>query len=205
MNPNCISYIDRKAVKHLISILLLVYYDLTAPRALFCFPYFCHVKYLSIPVLVLFLASCSSKPVVTVVSQTGAQGQWILVSVRDSSVVLLAPYEETGKGIAFTHCVIMKSRDIQRIVLEHQTDFLSRIPMALFGAGTGLALKACNCDDRIYHIVIGFIIGYNLSILNVFFQSLKPDSYFLWLPEDRIKLSKESLYPVEPPIMQYLQ
>src|SRR5205807_9392496 len=102
-------------------------------------PYFRIVKYAVIFIFALLLASCSSKPIVTVVSQNGARAEWILVSVRDSSVVLLAPYEEIGRGIAFTHCVVMRSRDINRIAIHPKTDFFSRMPLALFGAGIGLA------------------------------------------------------------------
>jgi hypothetical protein len=163
------------------------------------------VKYLAMLSLLIFLSSCSSKPIVTVVSQNHSVADWILVSVRDTSVVVLAPYEPIGKGIAFTHAIVIPTRAISRIILHPQSDFLSRIPFSLFGSGVGLALKACNCDDRIYHIIIGFVIGYNLSLINILIQSFKEDSYFLWLESDRIRLRKESVFPVEPEIMQYVK
>jgi len=162
------------------------------------------VKYLALLALLAFLSGCSSKPIITVVGQDYSKSDYILVSVRDTSVVVLAPYEEIGRGIAFTHCKVIPTASISAIILHPKSDFLSRIPFALFGAGTGLALKACNCDDRIYHIVVGFVIGYNLSLINILFQSLKDNSYFLWLASDRERLRKEAVYPVEPEIMRYV-
>ncbi|MFI5263521.1 MAG: hypothetical protein ACHQM6_03295 [Candidatus Kapaibacterium sp.] len=163
------------------------------------------MKYIPLFVLALFLGSCSSKPIITLEMQNHTEADWILVSVRDSSVVLLAPYEEIGKGIAFTHAVVIPTRSISRIILHKQGSFLSRIPLALFGAGTGLALKACNCDDRIYHIVIGGVIGYNLSIIKDFIDGLKEDRYFPWLESDRDRLRQKAVFPVEPEIMKYVR
>jgi hypothetical protein len=163
------------------------------------------VKYLATIICGFLLASCSDKPIVTIVSQNYSRTDWILVSVRDTSVVVLAPYEEIGKGIAFTHCKVIPTSAISKIILHPKSDFLSRIPFALFGAGTGLALKACNCNDRIYHIVLGFVIGYNLSLISMLFQSLKDNSYFLWLLPDRERLRTEAVYPVEPEIMKYVR
>ena len=137
--------------------------------------------------------------------QNSTKSDWILVSVRDTSVVVLPTYEELGKGIAFTHCIVIPTRAISRIILHPKTPFLARMPFTLFGMGVGLALKACNCDDRLYHIVLAGVIGYNLSIIKTLFESFKEDAYFLWLPSDREKLRKESVFPVEPEIMQYVR
>ena len=137
--------------------------------------------------------------------QNYTKSDWILVSVRDTSVVVLPTYEEIGKGIAFTHCIVIPTRAISRIIMHPRTTFLERIPLALFGMGVGLALRACSCDDRLYHIVFGGVIGYNLSIVKMLFQSFKDDAYFLWLPPDRERLRKESVFPVEPEIMQYVR
>jgi len=137
--------------------------------------------------------------------QNYSQADWILVSVRDSSIVVLPPFEEIGKGIAFTHAVVIPTRIISRVILHKQGSFLSRIPLALFGSGTGLALKACNCDDRLYHIVMGGVIGYNLSIIKDFIEGLKEDRYFLWLESDREKLRKKAVFPEEPEIMKYVR
>jgi hypothetical protein len=163
------------------------------------------VKYTVILALALLLSACSTKPTVTIDMQNYTKSDWILVSVRDTSVVVLPTYEEIGKGIAFTHCIVIPTRAISRIILHPQTGFLSRIPLALFGAGTGLALKACNCDDRIYHIILGGVIGYNLSIIKDLFAGFKEDAYFLWLPPDRERLRKEAVFPVEPEIMKYVR
>jgi hypothetical protein len=137
--------------------------------------------------------------------QNFTQADWILVSVRDSSIVVLPTYEEIGKGIAFTHCIVIGSRAISRIIMHPRTNFLSSLPLSLFGAGVGLALKACNCDDRLYHIVMGLVIGFNLSKISLLVESLKPDTYFLWLETDRERLREKSVFPVEPEIMKYVR
>src|SRR4051812_45593487 len=136
--------------------------------------------------------------------QNHSSAEWILLSVRDSSVVLLAPYEEIGKGIAFTHAIVVRSRDIWRIVLHPNFTFFSRLPMSLFGAGTGAALKYCSCNDYLYHITIGFVAGWMLGGLLFFLENTKEDAYYLWLDADRARLRKSAVYPVETPIMQYI-
>ncbi len=137
--------------------------------------------------------------------QNHTKSDWIIVSVRDTSVVVLPTYEELGKGIAFTHCIVIPVRAISRVILHRSESFLARIPLALFGAGVGWALKACNCDDKIYHIVLGGVIGYNLSIIKNLIESFKEDAFFLWLDSDRRRLRNESVFPVEPEIMQYVK
>ena len=133
------------------------------------------------------------------------KSDWVLVSVRDTSVVVLPTYEEIGKGIAFTHCMVIPTRMISRIILHPRQGFLARLPLALFGTGVGLAIKACNCDDRIYHMVLGFVLGWVGSGLQLFIEGFKEDAYFLWLPFDRERLRKEAVFPVEPAIMQYVK
>jgi hypothetical protein len=168
-------------------------------------PYFRTVKYILLFPLAVLLASCSSKPIVTIEMQNYSKADWILVSVRDTSVVVLHPYEEIGKGIAFTHAIVIPTRQISRIILHPKMGMLTRIPLALFGAGVGWALKACNCDDKIYHIVLGGVIGYNLSIIQNFIEGLKDDAYFLWLESDRVRLRKRAVFPEEPEIMKYVK
>ncbi|MEP7233951.1 MAG: hypothetical protein ABI778_01525 [Ignavibacteriota bacterium] len=163
------------------------------------------VKYILLLAIALLLQSCSSKPTVTLNMRNYSEANWVLVSVRDSSVVVLPPYEEIGKGIAFTHAVVIPIRDISYLVLHKSGSFLSRIPLALFGAGTGFALKSCNCDDKLYHIVLGAVIGYNLSIIKDFINGLSEDRYFLWLESDRIRLRGHSVFPEEPEIMKYVR
>ncbi|MDP4220838.1 MAG: hypothetical protein Q8916_13950 [Bacteroidota bacterium] len=171
-----------------------------APR-----PYFRRVKYILILSCILLLSACSSKPTVTVDMQNFTRSDWILVSVRDTSIVVLPTYEEIGKGLAFTHCVVIPSRAISRVILHPNVTFLSRMPLALFGAGVGLALNACTCNDRIYHIVLGFVLGWVAGGLQLFLQATKEDAYFLWLPFDRERLRKEAVFPVEPEIMKYVK
>src|SRR5437868_8593923 len=86
-------------------------------------PYFRIVKYIPLLLIALFLQSCSSKPIITINMRNYTQADWVLVSVRDSSVILLPPYEEIGKGIAFTHAVVIPIRDISRIILHKQGSF----------------------------------------------------------------------------------
>ena len=100
--------------------------------------YFCIVKYFLILAFALLLASCSSEPTVTIDFTNHTKSDWILVSVRDTSLVVLPTYEEIGKGLAFTHCIVIPIRSISKIILHPRTTFLSRIPLALFGAGLGL-------------------------------------------------------------------
>ena len=99
----------------------------------------------------------------------------------------------------------MSMRAISRVILQPQKTFLTPFPLALFGAGVGWALKACNCDDKIYHVVMGMVIGYNLNIIKMLFDSFKEDAYFLWLDFDRERLRKEAVFPVEPEIMKYVR
>jgi len=134
-----------------------------------------------------------------------SRADWILLSVRDTSLVLLPTYEEIGKGIALTHAIVIPLRPISRIILQPQFTFLTRLPMALFGAGFGAALKACNCDDRLYHIVVGFAAGWMIGGLLFFLDNLKSDYYYPWLYADRERLRSHSVYPVEPYIMQYVK
>ena len=164
------------------------------------------MKYaIAVWVALILLSGCSSKPVVTIEMQNYTHSNWILVSVRDTSIVILPLYEEIGKGIAFTHCVVIPSRAISRVILHPRSDFLSSLPLALFGAGIGLALKACNCDDRLYHIVLGLVIGFNLSKINALIESLRTDAYFLWLGRDRDRLRQSAVFPIEPEIMKYVK
>ncbi len=163
------------------------------------------MKYLFIFVFALILSGCSDKPTITLIGRNGSQAQWTLVSVRDTSLVLLPPYEELGKGIAFTHCVVVPIRSISKLVLHPRMTFLSRLPLGLFGAGVGAAIKACNCDDRIYHFVLGFVFGWIAGGIQLFLEGLKEDTYYLWLNFERERLRKESVYPIEPPIMQYVK
>jgi len=155
--------------------------------------------------LALFLSSCSSKPVITLEMQNHSRADWILVSVRDTSVVLLPTFEEIGKGIAFSHAVVIPRKDIWRIVLHPKITFFSRMPIALFGAGVGGALKACNCEDRISHIVVGLCAGWTVGGIWLLIESLlRDDTYYLWIEADRERLRKSAVFPVEPDIMQYI-
>ena len=164
------------------------------------------MKFIALLLCALSLCSCgASKPIITLELQNHSSAEWILVSVRDSSVVLLPPFEEIGKGIAFTHCILIPRKDIWRIVLHPQFTFLSRLPMSLFGAGTGAALKACSCNDRFYHITVGFAAGWMIGGLLFFLENMKDDSYYLWLESDRIRLRKNAVYPIEPEIMKYIR
>jgi hypothetical protein len=163
------------------------------------------VKYFLLLAIALLLSSCSTKPTVTIDFLNNSQSDWILVSVRDTSLVVLPTYEEIGKGIAFTHCIVIPLRSFHKITLHPPTGFLARIPLALFGAGLGFAISACNCNDRIYHTVVGFASGWILSGLQVFIESLKDHSYYLWLDADRDRLRTSAVYPVEPEIMKYVK
>ena len=163
------------------------------------------MKYFLLLASALLLASCSSKPTVTIDFENHTKSDWIIVSVRDTSLVLLPPYEEIGKGIAFTHCVVVPIRSISNIVLHPRITFFSRLPLALFGAGVGAAIKACNCDDRIYHLVLGFVFGWAAGTIQLLFENAKDDTYYLWLNFERERLRKQSVFPIEPPIMQYVR
>ena len=163
------------------------------------------MKYFLLLAIALLLASCSSKPTVTIDFENNTKSDWIIVSVRDTSLVLLAPYEEIGKGIAFTHCVVVPIRGMSKVVLHPRQGFLARLPQALFGAGVGLAIKACNCDDKIYHTVLGFVLGWVAGGLQLFLEGIKEDAYYLWLNYERDRLRKEAVYPVEPEIMRYIK
>jgi hypothetical protein len=163
------------------------------------------VKYVVVISALVFFG-CSQKPSVTIVGANGSQSDWTLVSVRDTSIVVLPTFEETGKGIAFTHCIVINAHEINHVIVHPNVGFFSQIPVALFGSGVGIALKACNCEDRLYHSVIGFIAGYNyISLLTFFLMHLKEDSYFLWLESDRERLRKNAVFPIEPDIMQYIK
>jgi hypothetical protein len=133
-----------------------------------------------------------------------SRAEWILLSVRDTSLILLPTYEQIGKGIALTHAIVIPLRPISRIVLHANFTFLSQFPMSLFGAGLGAAVKACNCDDRLYHIAIGFAAGWTIGGLLFFLDHFKEDSYYPWIYEDRERLRSHAVYPVEPYIMQYI-
>ena len=163
------------------------------------------MKYIAILWLALFLCSCgASKPIITLEMQNHSRAEWILVSVRDTSVILLPTFEEIGRGIAFTHAVVLQDKDIWRIVLHPSFTFFTRLPMALFGAGVGVALKACDCEDRLSHAVIGFAAGWTLGGLLFLLENLKQDTYYPWIEDDRIRLRKSAVFPVEPEIMQYI-
>jgi hypothetical protein len=163
------------------------------------------VKLVAILLLALEICSCGpSKPIITLEMQNHSRAEWILVSVRDTSVILLPTFEPIGKAIAFTHAIVMQDRDIWRIVLHPDFTFLSRMPIALFGTGVGIALKACDCEDRLSHSVIGFAAGWTVGGLSFLLENLKQDTYYPWIEDDRERLRRSAVFPIEPEIMQYI-
>ncbi|MEI8134839.1 MAG: hypothetical protein WCH46_07140 [bacterium] len=163
------------------------------------------MKYLLLIGFATLLASCSSKPIVTVNLRNQQEHEYILVSIRDTSIIVLPTYEEIGKGIALTHAEVIPNKDITHITMQPDLSFLGRLPIGLFGAASGFALKACDCEDRLSHSVVGFAAGWTIGGFLFLLEHLKPDSYFLWLEADRSKLRKKAVYPVEPEIMKYVR
>lgn len=174
-------------------------FDLSAPNR-----YACVVLCL---LILTFLSSCAPKHRVEVEFRDGRVSDYSLVSIRDSAIVVQPTYELTDvRYLAYTHMAVIPSDSIFRIRIPVAADFVSSIPAMLLGSTVGATLgKPCDCEDKLSKAVIGFAIGWNLDKIRLLYSSLTNRWLFLWAPDDRRKIRSESIFPQEPPIMEYVR
>ena len=151
------------------------------------------------------LTGCGAKYCVDIDFRNGKSGEFSLVSVRDSSVVLLPIYERTDY-LAYTHMVVIPDTAIYRMRIPIDASFARSIPIMLLGAAIGATIgKPCDCEDKLSKAVIGIAIGWNLEKLVLLYEALTSDYLYLWRSDDKKRLRSAAIFPVETPIMKYVK
>ena len=151
------------------------------------------------------LTGCGTKYRVDIDFRDGKSEAYSLVSVRDSSIVVLPTYERTDY-LAYTHMLVIPITDIYRLKLPIDESFTRSLPMMLVGAAIGATLgKPCDCEDKLSKSVIGLAIGWNLEKVVLLYEALTNDYLFLWRADDKKRLRDASIFPSEPPIMKYVK
>jgi hypothetical protein len=155
--------------------------------------------------LALALSSCAPKYQAVIEFRDGSTHRYSLVSIRDTSVVVLEPYERTDEYLSFSHCQVFRDSLIRRIKFEPRGGFLRWLPLMLFGAGTGSTFAEAGSDDFFYYTVIGLAAGYYLATMHYLLESNIKDWLYLWVPDDRRQLMEGAIFEQEPPIMNYVK
>jgi hypothetical protein len=159
----------------------------------------------AITILTGILAGCGEKYRVEIDFRNGKSSEYSLVSIRDSSVVLLPIYERTDY-LAYTHMIVVPNTNIFRMKIPTDASFTRSIPAMLLGAAVGATVgKPCDCEDKLSKAVIGLAIAWNLEKIVLLVEALTNDYLFLWRPVDKKRLRDASIFPVEPPIMKYVK
>ncbi len=158
-----------------------------------------------VAIITLSICGCGAKYRADIEFRDGTVHTYSLVSVRDSSIVVLEPYERTDRYITFSHSIIIRDSMIKRINLPIRQDFMRTVPLMLLGSAVGITFGRCSCDDYIYKAVLGLVIGYNVNTISLFVESLMHDWRYLWIADDRKKLRDAAVFQLEPDIMKYLR
>ncbi|HYM21435.1 MAG TPA: hypothetical protein VEW28_10600 [Candidatus Kapabacteria bacterium] len=151
------------------------------------------------------LTGCGTKYRVDIDFRNGSSAEYSLVSVRDSSVVVLPSYERTDY-LAYTHMLVIANTDIYRLKLPVEESMVKSLPMMLIGAAVGATIgKPCDCEDKLSKAVIGLAIGWNLEKIVLLVEALNSDYLYLWNADDKKRLREAAIFPSEPPIMKYMR
>lgn len=153
----------------------------------------------------LSLASCSGKYSAIVELTNGKVREFSLVSVRDTSIVVLEPYERTDKYLSFSHCIVLPNTLVRRVRIPVQGGFIRQIPLMLFGAGVGSTLAEPGSDNFFYKTVIGLILGEYIEKIDYAIEDANRDWLYPYLSYDKIKLRESAIFEEEPGIMQYVK
>ena len=164
-----------------------------------------YYSFFIVAVIALSICGCGPKYRADIEFRDGTVHTYSLVSVRDSSIVVLEPYERTDRYITFSHSIVIRDSLIKRINLPVRQDFMRTVPLMLLGSAVGITFGRCSCDDYIYKAVLGIAMGYQINLISLIIESLMNDWRYLWIADDRKTLRNAAVFQVEPEIMKYVR